>query len=235
MVQDSIDVIDKIGCDQNGHTRQNHDNGQPDCQHPHHRRKCTPPGLSFVKRANLECKSQENYESVRDTPSDRVRASICTSLFSDLYGPVQRGCAWYSLRNFPSTDPNSTEWFTRVNAGGIGMDHFQAEVFALDFPRHLSPLFAVHLVPVVLRWAAACPLAFLQLLEFHVNLPRVNSTRLGPVGDPLHSLSIGVGPLFFSERRRHHLHNRQYRSHAPLSGRNAPDKYAALAAEPCCA
>ena len=121
-----------------------------------------------------------------------------------------------------------------INACGMGMDHFQAEVFALDFPRHLSPLFAVHLVPVVLRWAAACLLVFLQLLGFHANLHgEFNSAR--PGRRPLHSLSIGVGPLFFSERRRHHLHNRQYRSHAPLSGRNAPYEYAALAAELCCA
>jgi hypothetical protein len=77
------------------------------------------------------------------------------------------------------------------------MDHFQAEVFALDFPRHLSPLFAVHLVPVVLRWAAACPLAFLQLLGFHANLPRVNSTRLGPVGDPYTVSPSGSGRCSF--------------------------------------
>jgi hypothetical protein len=48
-----------------------------------------------------------------------------------------------------------------------------------------------------------------------------NSAR--PGRRPLHSLSIGVGPLFFSEPRHHHLHNRLYRSHAPLSGRNAPE------------
>jgi Flp pilus assembly pilin Flp len=72
LVQDSIDVIARIGCDQNGRTRQNHDNNQPDCQHTHHRRKCTPPSLSFVKSANLECKSQRNYESVRATPYREV-------------------------------------------------------------------------------------------------------------------------------------------------------------------
>jgi hypothetical protein len=50
-----------------------------------------------------------------------------------------------------------------------------------------------------------------------------NSPR--PGRRPLHSLSIGVGPLFFSKQRRHHLYNRQYRSHAPLSGRNAPETF----------
>jgi len=48
----------------------------------------------------------------------------------------------------------------------------QIEIFALDFPRHLSPLFAVHLMPVVLRWAPDCFLVFLRLLGFHPNPPR---------------------------------------------------------------
>ncbi len=33
-----------------------------------------------------------------------------------------------------------------INAGGIRMDHLQADVFALDLSRHLSPLLAVHLL-----------------------------------------------------------------------------------------
>ena len=68
-------------------------------------------------------------------------------------------------------------------------------------------------------------LAFLLLstrLGFMLAFPsEFNSAR--PGWRLLHSLSIGVGPLFFSEQRRHHLYNRQYRSHAPLSGRNAPE------------
>jgi len=59
-----------------------------------------------------------------------------------------------------------------INACGIGMDHFQAEIFALEFPRPLSPLFAIHRVPVVLRWAADCFLVLFLLLGFHANLPR---------------------------------------------------------------
>jgi hypothetical protein len=101
MVQDSIDVIGKIGCDQNGRARQNHDNSQPDGQHTRHRRKCIRPDLSFVKRANLQCKSEEHYEIVRDTPSDGVRASICTSLFPDMCRPLQRGCARLSFPSSP--------------------------------------------------------------------------------------------------------------------------------------
>ena len=60
-------------------------------------------------------KSHKYYESVRGTPSDRVPTSIFTSLCSDVGGPVQRGCARYSLRSFPSTDPTSTELLTRVS------------------------------------------------------------------------------------------------------------------------
>jgi transposase len=61
------------------------------------------------------------------------------------------------------------------------------------------------------------------MLIFHGEF---NSAR--PGWRPLHSLSIGVGPLFFSDQPRRHLHNRQYRSHAPLSGRNAPETLCGL-------
>jgi hypothetical protein len=57
-----------------------------------------------------------------------------------------------------------------INACGVGMHNFQTEIFALDFPRHLTPLFVVHLVPVIGCWAAACFLVFLYSLGFHANL-----------------------------------------------------------------
>src|SRR5215469_7549054 len=47
--------------------------------------------------------------------SDPEPPSICTSLRSDGGLSVQRGCAWYSLRSLPRTDPNPTEPFTRVS------------------------------------------------------------------------------------------------------------------------
>jgi len=59
-----------------------------------------------------------------------------------------------------------------INASGVGMHDFQTEILALDFPRHLSPLFAVHLVPVVLHWPADCFLVLVRLLGFHANLPQ---------------------------------------------------------------
>jgi len=41
----------------------------------------------------------------------------------------------------------------------------------------------------------------------------LNSTRLGPVGENSQSLQRGRA-LSFSGQHRHHLHNRQCRSHA---------------------
>jgi hypothetical protein len=93
-----------------------------------------------------------------------------------------------------------------INAGGIGMHDFQAEVLALDFPHRLPSLLAVHCVLVIGCWTAACVLVVLNSLGFHANLSTVNSTWLGPVGDP-YTVSLGIGPLFFSEKRRHHLHH----------------------------
>jgi len=121
-----------------------------------------------------------------------------------------------------------------INACGVRMHDFQTEVFALDFPGHLTPLLAVHLVPVAGSWAAACLFVFLHSFGLQASLSIVNSTWLGPVGDPYTVSPSGSGLCSFAEQRRHHLHNRQYQSHAPLAGRNAPDKYAALAVEPPC-
>jgi len=38
-----------------------------------------------------------------------------------------------------------------VNACSMGMDHFHAEVLALDLPHYLAPLLAVHLIPMAAR------------------------------------------------------------------------------------
>jgi hypothetical protein len=40
------------------------------------------------------------------------------------------------------------KFVTDINAGGIRMDHLQAEVIALNLPYRFSPLLAVHIVPV---------------------------------------------------------------------------------------
>src|SRR5437660_1132380 len=101
-----------------------------------------------------------------------------------------------------------------INARSIGMHHFQTEVFALDFQHHLPPLLAVHLSPMALRWMVGCFLGFLLWLWFHANLSRLNSTWPGPVGETYTISPAGSGLLSFSVQGRHHLYNRQYRSHA---------------------
>jgi hypothetical protein len=56
-----------------------------------------------------------------------------------------------------------------INAGGIRMDHLQADVFALDLS------LAGHLLPIALRWAADCFLGFLVFsccLCFMLTAPR---------------------------------------------------------------
>ncbi|HWC20000.1 MAG TPA: hypothetical protein VG498_23500, partial [Terriglobales bacterium] len=69
-----------------------------------------------------------------------------------------------------------------INARGIRMDYFQAQVLALELAYRLPPLLAVHFVPPAAfigdRW-----LAFFPLLGFHANPPMLNSTRLGPVDE----------------------------------------------------
>jgi hypothetical protein len=58
-------------------------------------------------------------------------------------------------------------------------------------------LLAVHFVPVIWCWAAACFLVALHLLRFHAHLSTVNSTRLGPVGDPYTVSPSGSGRCSF--------------------------------------
>jgi len=67
---------------------------------------------------------------------------------------------------------------------------------------------------MALRWMVGCFLGFLLWLWFHANLPRLNSTWPGPVGETYTISPAGSGLLSFSGQGRHHLYNRQYRSHA---------------------
>jgi hypothetical protein len=94
------------------------------------------------------------------------------------------------------------------------MHHSQAEVIALDPPHGLPSLLAVYLVPMALCWAAGCFLGFLLWLRFHASLPMLNSTWLGPVGETFTISPAASGLSPFQDKRHHHLHNRQYRSHA---------------------
>jgi hypothetical protein len=85
----------------------------------------------------------------------------------------------------------------------------------LHLPHHLPSLLAVHLVPMVLCWMVGCSFVLLLWLGSHANLPVLNSTWLGPVGEN-HTISpAGSGRSPFQDNARRHLHNRQNRSHAP--------------------
>jgi len=102
-----------------------------------------------------------------------------------------------------------------VNAVILGLDGSgPGGVFALDFPHGLPSLFAVHLVPMVLRWIVGCSFVLLLWLGFHANLPMSNSTWRGPVGENYSNSPAGSGRSPFQDNARHHLHNRHYRSHA---------------------
>jgi hypothetical protein len=87
-----------------------------------------------------------------------------------------------------------------INAGGMGMDHFQADFSALYFPHHFPPLLAVHLVPFSVVWVAASFLSspgFFRLLAFHANLSMLNSTWLGPGGETYSISPAGSGHILF--------------------------------------
>ena len=82
----------------------------------------------------------------------------------------------------------------------VGMHDLQAEVFSLDSPRHLPLLLPIHLVPAALDGATyAFPLLLLPGL--HGILAAFNSTWLGPGGETVRNLSIGVRPFPFSRFR----------------------------------
>src|SRR5438445_11650421 len=93
------------------------------------------------------------------------------------------------------------EFVADINARGIGMDHFQADVFALDLAHHLPSLLAIHFVPMVLRWMVACLSVFLLWLGFHANLPMSNSTWPGPVGENYSISPAGSGRSPYSGQR----------------------------------
>src|SRR5258708_13510835 len=92
----------------------------------------------------------------------------------------------------------------------MGMHYCGAGLSALHFPYRLPPLLAVHLVPMVLR----CSFVLLLWLGFHPNLPMSNSTWPGPVSENYSISATGSGRSPLQDTARHHLHNRQNRSHA---------------------
>jgi hypothetical protein len=72
-------------------------------------------------------------------------------------------CRWHS---------HVVEFVADINSSSIRMHHLQIEIFALDLPRHLSPLLAVHLVPMVRRRVQLAFLVFSSCLGFMPTYPR---------------------------------------------------------------
>src|SRR2546423_13554443 len=85
--------------------------------------------------------------------------------------------ASYRLAVSARRDRRIVGFVADINARGIGMDHFQAEGFALDLPHGLPPLLAVHLVPM----GVGCSFVFFLLVGFHAYLPtfKFNLARPG--------------------------------------------------------
>src|ERR1700758_1669299 len=79
------------------------------------------------------------------------------------------------------------------------MYHLQAVFFLLVFPLRPPPLLAVHLSPMALRWVVGCFLGFLLWFEFHANLPALNSTWPGPVGETYSVSPAGSGRYPFQD------------------------------------
>jgi hypothetical protein len=116
-----------------------------------------------------------------------------------------------------------------INASGIAMDHLQAEVLTLDQPYHLSSLLAIHLRPLARRRAAGRFPGFLLWLGFHANLPMLNSTWLGPVGETYTISPAGSGLYPFHDKAA------TIYTIANMVGQERSKEKTALAAEPRCA
>ena len=99
-----------------------------------------------------------------------------------------------------------------VYARGSGMQHFQADVFTLDFPYHLPSLLPIHLLPTALPRAECCwecpkrkfrtlpcCLVLSGCLDFMLTFSTLNSTWLGPVGENYTFSPAGSGPYPFQD------------------------------------
>ena len=119
-----------------------------------------------------------------------------------------------------------------INARGVGMDHFQAAVFALDFPHGLPSLFAVHLVPMVLCWMVGCSFVFLLWFGFHANLPTFEFDLARPGWRKLLNLLIGVRAILLFRTTPATIYIIATTGAMLLFGQERSRENAALAAEP---
>src|ERR1019366_85606 len=78
------------------------------------------------------------------------------------------------------------------------MQHFQADVFTLDFPYHLPSLLPIHLLPTALPRAECC-WVLSGCLDLMLTFSTLNSTWLGPVGKNYTFSPAGSGPYPFQD------------------------------------
>ena len=127
----------------------------------------------------------------------------CTSLLCPGRFFVSRAFTKYNSKPAPSRMSYTAIQYTPVDCiATVRIPHCFSQTaisFALDLSRHLSPLLAVHLLPIALRWAADCFLGFLVLLVFHANRSTLNSTWLGPVSETYSISPAGSGPYPFQD------------------------------------
>jgi hypothetical protein len=95
-------------------------------------------------------------------------------------------------------------------------------------------LLAVHFLPVVWCWAAACFLVARHSLRFHARLSSVNSTRLGLVGDSYTVSPSGSGRCSFQNCAATIYTIASTRAMLLCRAETRQRRYAALAVEPCC-
>jgi hypothetical protein len=95
--------------------------------------------------------------------------------------------------------------------------------------------FAVHLVPVIWCWAAACFVVFFHSLGSHANLSTLNSTWPGPVGDPFTVSPSGSGRCSFQNNAATIHTSASTGAMLLYRAGTRQSRYAALAAEPRCA
>src|SRR5437899_9741026 len=118
------------------------------------------PGRFFVSRAltrytSKPAVSRMSYTAIQYTPVDCIATVRIPHCFSHSAKAFSSNCSAPEVphRLAIACRGNSyvVGFVADVNACSMGMDHFQAEVFALDLPHHLASLLAVHLIPMTAR------------------------------------------------------------------------------------
>src|SRR5215470_7549710 len=116
-----------------------------------------------------------------------------------------------------------------IDAGGIGMHHFQTEICVLDLQRHLSPLLAVHLVPMDVLCIVSCSLRLLWRAGFHATFNQRGPARWAK---PTQSLQRGRAVLLCRTTPAT-IHTIACTGAMLIFGQERSRETSALTAEPC--